>query len=84
MAVSLASCFFSGLMVNTMKPMIIEKAPWFNDINPAALISDAFYCLNVYSDYSRYIQKNITMIILSVLMAAIGFILTRRRKYASL
>lgn len=84
MAISLASCFFSGLMANNIKPMIISKAPWFNEINPAALISDSFYCLNVYSDYDRYIQKNITMLILSVLLAVIGLILTRRRKYASL
>ena len=71
-------------MANNIKPMIISKAPWFNEINPAALISDSFYCLNVYSDYDRYIQKNITMLILSVLLAVIGLILTRRRKYASL
>jgi len=84
MSVSMLSCFFSGLMVGNMKAIIAEKAPWFNEINPASLISDAFYCLNIYDDYDRYIQKNITMIILAVIFVVIGFMLTRRRKYASL
>ncbi|MGN0620352.1 MAG: ABC transporter permease [Porcipelethomonas sp.] len=82
--VSMLCCFFSGLMVGNMKAVVAEKAPWFNEINPAALVSDSFYCLNVYSDYNRYIQKNAVMLLLSVVFAAVGFILTRRRKYASL
>lgn len=84
MSVSMLSCFFSGLMEGDMKAIVAEKAPWFNEINPAALISDAFYCLNIYDDYDRYIKKNITMIILAVIFVIIGFMLTRRRKYASL
>lgn len=84
MSVSMLSCFFSGLMVGNMKSIIAEKAPWFNEINPASLISDTFYCLNIYDDYDRYIQKNITMVILAVIFVIIGFMLTRRRKYASL
>lgn len=84
MSVSMLSCFFSGLMVGNMKSIIAEKAPWFNEINPASLISDAFYCLNIYDNYDRYIQKNITMLILAVIFVIIGFMLTRRRKYASL
>lgn len=84
LTVSMLSCFFSGLMIGNMKAVVAEKAPWFNEINPAALISDTFYCLNVYSGYDRYIHKNITMLVISVVFAAIGFLLTRRRKYASL
>jgi len=84
MAVSLLCCFFSGLMVGNMKALVAEKAPWFNEINPAALISDSFYCLEIYSGYDRYIEKNITMAIISVIFIIIGFLLTRRKKYASL
>lgn len=84
MTVSMLCCFFSGLMVGNMKALVAEKAPWFNEINPAALISDSFYCLEIYSDYDRYIEKNITMVIISVIFIIIGFLLTRRKKYASL
>ena len=84
MAVSMASCFMSGLMVAEMKSLMAEKAPWFNRINPASVISDSFYCLNVYSDYERFTEKIVTMLIMTAVFTTIGFLLTRRRKYASL
>ncbi len=83
-AFSLVCCFFSGLMVGNMKAVVEIYAPWFNKINPAAVVSDALYCLNFYDDYTRYTQKIVTMLIMSVIFTIIGFILTRRRKYASL
>lgn len=84
MAGSMASCFMSGLMVANMKPLMAEKAPWFGRINPASVISDSFYCLNVYNDYRRFTEKIVTMLIMTAVFMAIGFLLTRRRKYASL
>ncbi len=84
MAVSMLSCFLSGLMVNNIKALVSEYVPVFNEINPAAVISDTYYCLAIYDDYSRYIRKMITMIILTVFFTLGGYILTRRRKYASL
>ena len=83
-AFSLICCFFSGLMINTMKGMVDAVAPWFNDINPAAVMSDAFYCLNIYDDYERFTVKIVTMLIMTVVFCFGGFLLTRRRRYASL
>lgn len=83
-AVSLTCCFLSGLMVSNMKAVVDMVAPWFNEINPAAVISDAFYCLNIYDDYERFTTKIITMLIMTVVFCIGGFLLTRRRKYASL
>lgn len=77
-------CFLSGLMVGNMKAVIAEKLPWFNNVNPAAVISDCFYCLNIYDDYTRFMQKLITMLIISAAFTLFGFLLTRRKKYASL
>ena len=45
---------------------------------------DSLYCLNFYDDYTRFTQKIITMLVMSVIFMLIGFFLTRRRKYASL
>lgn len=84
MSVSMTLCFLSGLMVGNMKAVIAEKAPWFNHINPVALISDSIYCLNLYSDYRRFTVKIISMLIYIVLFSALGIILSRRKKYASI
>ena len=84
MTISLVCCFFSGLMVSNMKAVVAMYAPWFNEINPAAVISDAFYCLNIYSDYERFTEKIITMLVMAVIFTLGGFVLTRRKRYASL
>lgn len=81
---SLVSCFFSGLMIGNMKGLMDMYIPWFNKINPAAVISDTFYCLNIYDDYNRFFEKIATMLIMTLIFSAGGFLLTRRRKYASL
>ncbi len=83
-AVSMFFCFCSGLMIGNMKIIIEEKAPWFNKINPAAVITDSLYYLNVDKDYSRFQIKMITIAVLSAAMILLGFGLTRRKKYASL
>ncbi|MBQ9897840.1 MAG: ABC transporter permease [Ruminococcus sp.] len=84
MSFSMLMCFFSGLMVGNMKALISAKAPWLNMINPAAVVSDSIYCLNIYSDYRRFIVKMISMVIITLVFVALGLILTRRKKYASL
>ena len=84
MVVSMACCFLSGLMVGNMKMVIAEKLPWFNNVNPVAIISDCFYCLNIYSDYDRFCFKMISMLAYIVLFTMLGIILSRRKKYASI
>ncbi|MCR4795452.1 MAG: ABC transporter permease [Ruminococcus sp.] len=84
MSVSMALCFCSGLMVGNMKAVIAGKIPWFNNINPAAVISDCFYCLNIYEDYDRFISKLITMAVTSAAFIVLGFVVSRRKKYASI
>ncbi|WP_295209681.1 ABC transporter permease [Ruminococcus sp.] len=84
MSCSMISCFFSGLMVGNMKALVHKYVPWFNNVNPAAVISDTFYCLNIYEDYRRFTVKIITMAIMVAAFTLGGYILTRRRKYASL
>jgi len=81
---SLLLCFFSGLMVGNMKSQIERAAPIVNKLNPAAVISDSYYCLNIYSDFDRYTEKLITMLIMTAVFALLGFFMTRRRKYASI
>lgn len=83
-AFSMILCFFSGLMVGNMKMIVEENFPLLNRISPAALTCDLYYCLNMYDNYEMYIEKAATLIIISVVFIFGGFLLTRRKKYASL
>ncbi len=83
-AVSMVCCFLSGLMVGNMKPLINKTCPVVNKLNPAALISDLFYCLSIYDDYKRYCNIALSLVVMSVIFIMAGFLLTRRKKYASI
>ena len=82
--VSMALCFLSGLMMGNIKGILATKAPWVNRINPVAIISDSFYCLNMYSDYRRFITKIVGILIYIVVFTTLGVLFTRRKKYASI
>ncbi|NLT09420.1 MAG: ABC transporter permease, partial [Ruminococcus sp.] len=82
--VSLLLCFFSGLMIANMKVRVDEVCPLFNRINPAAVITNSLYYLNVYDNYDKFTVCIITMVITTVLLDVFGLLLTRRKKYASL
>ncbi len=84
MTVSMLCCFLSGLMVGNIKGLLAEKIPWFNNVNPVAIISDCFYCLNIYSDFDRFSFKMISMAVYIVVFTSLGIILSRGKKYASI
>lgn len=84
LAVSMSCCFLSGLMNGNMKDIVEKHAPVINRINPAALISDAFYCINVYDDTSRYYRNLFTLIIMSIVLVFASFLLIRRESYDSI
>lgn len=83
-SVTMICCFLSGLMVGNMKAIIAEKMPWVNAVNPVAVISDSFYCLNLYSDLHRFSIKIITMAVMTVIFMLLGILLSGRKKYASI
>ena len=84
MSVTMLLCFCSGLMMGNIKAIIELNFPIFNDINPAAIIADSFYYLNVDADLTRYLIKILSMVGISVVFVFGGFFLTRRKRYASL
>lgn len=83
-SISMFCCFLSGLMVGDMKSTVQENCPIINEINPAALISDLYYCLTVYDNYDRYIEKAASLMIISAVFILGGFLLTRRKTYEHL
>ena len=76
LCVSLGSSFLSGL--------IEENCPIINRINPASLISDAFYSVAIYQDGTRYFRDVVTMAVLAVVFLAGSFLMVRRVRYDSI
>lgn len=83
-AVTMPLCFLSGLMMGNMKIIIQNNCPILNKINPATIITDSFYSLSVYETYDRFIFDIVSLLCFVVLFIAGGFLMTRRKKYASL
>lgn len=83
-AVTMAECFLSGLMVGSMYHIIQDICPLLNKINPASLIVDALYSLDIYSDYTRFYQNLGILCIIAVLLCAGSYFTVRRERYASI
>ena len=84
LGISMVCSFLAGLMNNTMKDIVEKHAPFINRINPAALISDEFYCINVYDDLARYHRSLITLAVMGVVLVTASFLLIRRERYVSI
>lgn len=67
-----------------IKDFIEHHVPVLNRINPAVVISDSFYALNVYDDYSRYTGNMLILSVMAVLLLGISIMILGRNKYASL
>lgn len=81
---TMIECFLSGLMVGGMYHIIQNLCPLLNKINPAALIVDALYSLDIYSDYSRYYGNLGILAGIAVLLCIAGYLKIRRERYASI
>lgn len=83
-SVSLILCACSDLMASGVRDLLEHKAPLINDLNPAALICDSFYALNVYDGYGRFTSNMLILAVHIVVLAVISFFMVRRSQYASL
>jgi ABC-2 type transport system permease protein len=83
-AVPLFCCFLSGLMYGQMKQVIEDTVPIINRLNPAALISDAFYYMNIYENTAAFASRAAFLGICSAGITAVAIILLRRNRYASI
>lgn len=80
----LAFSAMSDLMVSGIKDQVEHTVPLFNDLNPAALITDSFYALNIYETNERFFGN---MWYLGAGMAVLMFasyMMVRRSRYVSL
>lgn len=82
--VSMVLSALAGLFALSIKTSVMQSLPVLGYINPANLISDAFYSLYYYSTYTRFIISISLLLALSVVFYLIVIFKARRQKYASL
>lgn len=81
--ISMVMSIMSDLCINGLKYEIQQHAPIINKLNPAALISDSFYALNVYSDHRVFAENIVIMTVEAVVLIIVGILMVRRNRYAS-
>lgn len=81
---SLFPSFLAGLMFGNMKYIIEEHCPIINRLNPAAVLSDAFYCLGVYNDGERFRRCILILALMSIVCFVVAFLGVRRERYDSI
>ncbi len=81
---SLLMSFLSGLMVMEIKYTVVHAAPIMAYVNPANLISDAFYSLYYYTSYAKFFENIGLLLGISAVFTLIVYLITRRQRYASL
>lgn len=76
--------FLAGLMFGQMKDVIEHHCPLVNRINPAAVLSDAFYSISVYNDGERLARSIGILGVMSVAMVFVSYLAVRRVRYDSI
>lgn len=76
--------FLAGLMFGQMKDLVEHHCPLVNRINPAAVLSDAFYSISVYNDGERLIRSVGILSVMSVGMVLAAYLAVRRVRYDSI
>ena len=83
-AISMALSVMADLCVSGLMNTIEHTVPIINRLNPAALISDSFYALNTYSDYSRYTSNMVNLSAMTHILFTLTILTVRRNRYASI
>ena len=83
-AITMAGCFFAGMMGVGMKYVIDKNFPLLNIINPANMITDGFYALYYYTSYNRYWFNITSLLIFSGIAIVLSCIKIGRVRYDSI
>ncbi len=83
-SITMVCCFFAGLMTSGINYVVAEKAPLAAWLNPAARITDAFYCLYYYDTYDRYLINMGVLLLMALVLFGLTAVFVRRQRYESL
>ena len=88
LGITITTCMFfsvlADLCVAGLRDKIEHVAPIINKLNPAALIVDSFYSLNVFDTYNRFFQNMVLLGIFTLILCVLSILMIRRNRYASL
>lgn len=84
LGISMTASTLAGLVNVEIKHAVDQSVPIVNKLNPAALISDAFYCINVYDDPERMKSSLLTLAIMAAVLTVASFLAVRREQYDSI
>ena len=77
-------CFLSGMMGPSIKYLVDTNFPLINHLNPANMIVDGLYSLQIYDNLNRYNFNIISLILFSAFCLIISVIVIRKQKYTQL
>ena len=80
----LFSCFLAGMMGPAIKYLVDTNLPFLNKINPANMIVDGLYSLNIYDDFSRYNSNIISLVCFSFICISLSITVLKKQKFKSL
>lgn len=83
-SVSMLCSFLTGMMAANVKSAILQNAPILAYLNPANVISDAFYSLYYYSSPDRFYLSIAILFGMAGIFYLIVYLITRRQRYASI
>ncbi len=83
-SVSMFCSFLAGMMQQSIKYIVSQKAPILSWINPLNLLTDAFYRLYYYDTMARYALNMLVLVGFILIFGLVTYFIIRRRKYASL
>ncbi|SHI21018.1 ABC-2 type transport system permease protein [Sporobacter termitidis DSM 10068] len=84
LCVSLGMSCLAGMMNSSVKYMVTQHVPILAYINPANLMTDAFYALYYYDTYTRFYTNIIILFGLAAVFFLVVCAATRRQKYANI
>lgn len=84
LGISMTASTLAGLLNSQIKFTVDQKTPIINKLNPAALITDSFYCINIYDDPVRMRNNLITLLVMAVVLTVASFFVVRRVRYDSI
>ncbi len=83
-ASSMVMTFLSGMMYHGIKYWVSHTLPILAWINPANLITDAFYALYYYDTLTRFTLNLAILLAFGVIFCLLTYRIIRRQNYASL
>lgn len=81
---SMIMSFLSGMMYDKMKYIISTSVPILGYLNPANLITDAFYSLYYYNTHTQFFTDIALLCSFTIVFSLFTYLVLRRQKYASI